>query len=162
MSVSAADQNTEILQIENPDGTVSGDASVTTYSVAENGTYEFTVTYQVNGEDESKETFSYIVSGIGKMEEGTAVTDENSEAGNATEEENIPDVAGEAGDGKDTNETAETETGNTGGVTAAVNGPAKAPRAVGDVEVNQENFPDSMFRVRVSEYLEFPQIVLKR
>ncbi len=152
MSVSAADQNTEILQIENPDGTVSGDASVTTYSVAENGTYEFTVTYQVNGEDESKETFSYIVSGIGKTEEGTAVTDENSEAGNATEEENIPDVAGEAGDGKDTNETAETETGNTGGVTAAVNGPAKAPRAVGDVEVNQENFPDSMFRGRVLEY----------
>ena len=152
MSVSAADQNTEILQIENPDGTVSGDASVTTYSVAENGTYEFSVTYQVNGEDESKETFSYIVSGIGKAEGGTAVTDENSEAGNATEEENIPDVAGEAGDGKDTNETAETETGNTGGVTAAVNGPAKAPRAVGDVEVNQENFPDSMFRGRVLEY----------
>ncbi len=146
MSVSAADQNTEILQIENPDGTVSGDASVTTYSVAENGTYEFTVTYQVNGEDESKETFSYIVSGIGKTEEGTAVTDENSEAGNATEEENIPDVAGEAGDGKDTNEAAETETGNTGGVTAAVNGPAKAPRAVGDVEVNADNFPDANFR----------------
>lgn len=146
MSVSAADQNTEILQIENPDGTVSGDASVTTYSVAENGTYEFSVTYQVNGEDESKETFSYIVSGIGKAEEGTAITDESGETGNATDKENIPDVAGEAGDGKDTNEAAGTETGNTGGVTAAVNGPAKAPRAVGDVEVNADNFPDANFR----------------
>lgn len=151
MSVSAADQNTEILQIENPDGTVSGDASVTTYSVAENGTYEFTVTYQVNGEDESKETFSYIVSGIGKTEEGTAVTDENSEAGNATEEENIPDVAGEAGDGKDTNEAAGTETGNTGGVISAANGSAKAPRAAGDVTIDQNNFPDEVFRQYVSE-----------
>lgn len=150
MSVSAADQNTEILQIENPDGTVSGDASVTTYSVAENGTYEFTVTYQVNGEDESKETFSYIVSGIGKAEEGTEPVNEPDEVENI-DEVNTSDEVNEEGDEKNTEDTD----------TAAVTGPIVNSRTIGNVkseantirrlpdvdrQINESNFPDANFR----------------
>lgn len=145
MSVSAADENTEILEIKNPDGSVSGDTTATTYSVAENGTYEFAVSYRVGDGAEAEETFSYIVSSIGGNEEETGPADESSEMENTGGNESS-DETEEAGDGKNTGNTDETETGNTGGVTAAANGPAKAPRAVGDVEVNEENFPDAKFR----------------